>query len=61
MPVPKRFREIYGDALADQIEAIMNKRGINSVERERQHQAAVQTDRPALQTEDSEDPFWWDR
>lgn len=54
------FRKLYGDDLADQIEQIKRKpRGVEVLKPRRPKPEAV-PDLPSRQTEDSDNPRWWD-
>ncbi len=62
-----KFIEIYGEELWNQIQAITEPKPLASREvmRPRRHAPAPEpspaVDRPALQTEDSGDPAWWEQ
>lgn len=55
------FRKLYGDELADQIEAIKNAPTAQVWSPPpRRRETPEKPDQPSRQTEDSEDPKWWD-
>ncbi len=60
-----KFIAIYGEELWNQIQAITEPKPLASREvmRPRRHTpvAPPNNDRPALQTEDSGDPAWWEK
>lgn len=59
-----RFIAIYGEELWNQIQALSEPKPL--AEREvmkprRKSEPTTEQDRPALQTEGSDDPNWWDK
>jgi len=65
-PTEAAFRRLYGDELADQIEAIKNQPTAQiwappPRRREAPAKAEQLPDKPSEQTEDSDNPNWWER
>lgn len=54
------FIALYGEALWDQIQALSEPKPLATREVMKPRRPPAD-DRPALQTEDSEDPNWWDK
>ena len=53
------FIAIYGEALWNQLEELKRPKPLSEREVMKPRKPAPENDRPALQTEDSEDPEWW--
>lgn len=57
-----RFIELYGEELWNQIQDLGKPKSLGEREVFKPRKpVADASDRPALQTEDSEDPEWWEK
>jgi hypothetical protein len=54
------FVELYGEDLWNEIQALAKPKPLSAREVMKPRRLPTE-DRPALQTEDSEDPRWWDK
>ncbi len=56
-----RFIELYGEDLWNQIQALTKPKPLAAREVLKPRAPTADPDRPATQTEDSDDPLWWNK